>query len=102
MRITAILVVAATLFASDLATTTAFAAGTQQEKMKACNAEARTKALKGDERRTFMSGCLAVSPEEKQARLAQREKAKSCTAEARGKGLKGDEKKTFLAQCVAA
>ena len=98
MRTTAILVVAATLFASA----PAFAAGTQQEKMKSCNAEARTKALKGDERRSFMSQCLAVSPEEKQARLAQREKAKSCTAEAKGKGLKGDEKKTFLAQCVAA
>ena len=101
MRTTAILVVAATLFVSGF-TTPVLAAATQQEKMKTCNAEARTKALKGDERRTFMSGCLAVSPEEKQARLAQREKAKTCTAEAKGKGLKGEEKKTFLAQCVAA
>ena len=101
MRTTAILVVAATLFASGF-TTSVLAAATQQEKMKSCNAEARTKALKGDERRTFMSGCLAVSPEEKQARLAQREKAKTCTAEAKGKGLKGEEKKTFLTQCVAA
>ena len=30
----------------------------QQEKMKACSAEATTKALKGDERKKFMSGCL--------------------------------------------
>ena len=30
----------------------------QQEKMKSCNAEAKTKALKGPERKTFMSGCL--------------------------------------------
>ena len=30
----------------------------QQEKKKACNAEAKTKALKGKERKTFMSGCL--------------------------------------------
>ena len=41
---------------------TAFAADTkmtpQQEKMKACNAEAKTKALKGDERNKFMSTCL--------------------------------------------
>jgi len=30
----------------------------QQEKMKACNADAKTKALKGDERKAFMSDCL--------------------------------------------
>ena len=36
-------------------------ANSQQEKMKACNAEATAKALKGDERKTFMSGCLKGS-----------------------------------------
>lgn len=30
----------------------------QQNKMKACNAEAGKKGLKGDERRAFMSECL--------------------------------------------
>lgn len=30
----------------------------QQEKMKSCNAEAKTKALKGAERKAFMSECL--------------------------------------------
>ena len=30
----------------------------QQEKMKACNAEAKAKALAGDERKKFMSSCL--------------------------------------------
>jgi len=30
-----------------------------QEKMKTCNAEATTKALKGDERKKFMSSCLS-------------------------------------------
>ncbi len=30
----------------------------QQDKMKSCNAEAKTKALKGDERKKFMSSCL--------------------------------------------
>ncbi len=34
------------------------AKATQQEKMKTCNADARTKALKGAERKTFMSSCL--------------------------------------------
>ena len=30
----------------------------QQDRMKACNKEAGEKALKGDERKAFMSGCL--------------------------------------------
>ena len=33
----------------------------QQERMRACNGEAKTKALKGSERKTFMSGCLKTS-----------------------------------------
>ena len=31
---------------------------TQQERMKSCNADAGKQALKGDARKTFMSGCL--------------------------------------------
>lgn len=31
----------------------------QQEKMKACSADAKKQALKGDERKTFMKECLA-------------------------------------------
>jgi len=30
----------------------------QQEKMKACSKQASDKKLKGDERKTFMSGCM--------------------------------------------
>ena len=30
----------------------------QQDKMKSCNADAKSKALKGDERKKFMSSCL--------------------------------------------
>lgn len=37
------------------------AKATQQEKMKTCNADAKTKALKGAERKTFMSTCLKGS-----------------------------------------
>lgn len=32
----------------------------QQEKMKTCNAEAKTKGLKAEERQKFMSGCLSA------------------------------------------
>jgi len=36
----------------------AAAPATQQDKMKKCNADAKTKELKGDERKKFMSTCL--------------------------------------------
>ncbi len=31
---------------------------TQQNRMKTCNADAKAKSLKGDERKAFMSQCL--------------------------------------------
>lgn len=34
------------------------ASSTQQDKMKGCSADAKTKGLKGDERKAFMSACL--------------------------------------------
>jgi hypothetical protein len=37
-------------------------ASSQQEKMKACNAEAKTKAPKGDAHKAFMKECLSGHP----------------------------------------
>ncbi len=39
----------------------------QQIKMKACNKEAKTKELKGDDRKKFMSTCLKKDAEVKPA-----------------------------------
>jgi hypothetical protein len=36
----------------------------QYEKMRVCNAEAKARALKGDERKAFMSECLKNEPNE--------------------------------------
>lgn len=91
----------ATVVLAVLATGQAMAA-TQQEKMRQCNADARTKALKGEDRRAFMSQCLAVTEQEKAERLAQKDKARSCAAEARSRSLKGEERRSFLSQCTAA
>lgn len=81
----------------------------QQDKMKACNAEAKTKALKGDAHKKFMSECLSAKPaaaaaaapgaEEKKL-TPQQEKMKSCNAEAKAKNLKGDEHKKFMSTCL--
>ena len=51
-----ILSVAVSMFAASLAPA-AFAATTQQNKMKECNASAADK--KGDERKAFMKECLS-------------------------------------------
>ncbi|MCO2143907.1 phosphate starvation-inducible protein PsiF [Pseudomonas aeruginosa] len=77
-----------------------FAATAQQEKMTACNAEATTKALKGDERKAFMfmSSCLKAGGSAKAA--TQQEKMKSCNADASAKSLKGDERKAFMSSCL--
>ena len=50
MNKTLILIAAVMAFAS----TSSFALTAQQEKMKTCNAEAKTKSLKGPERKSFM------------------------------------------------
>lgn len=99
---------------------TSAVAGTQQEKMKGCNKEAKESGLKGDERKAFMSKCLkkdyvlksvagtdddhaedqAASAVPATSKAKQREKMKSCNAEAKSKALKGDERKEFMSACL--
>ena len=72
----------------------------QQEKMKACNAEAGAKELKGDERKSFMSDCLGSKSAP--GSTAQQNKMKACNAEAGSKALKGDARKKFMSECLKA
>ncbi|MCP8464688.1 PsiF family protein [Pseudomonas sp. ZM23] len=76
-----------------------FAATAQQDKMKTCNADATAKALKGDERKAFMSTCLKAGSDTK-AMTPQQEKMKTCNAAATTKELKGDERKAFMSNCL--
>lgn len=66
----------------------------QQEKMATCNKEAGDKALKGDERKKFMSECLS------KPKMTQQEKMKHCNKEAGEKALKGDEREKFMSECL--
>jgi uncharacterized protein HemX len=75
-------------------------AGPQQDKMKACNAEAKDKNLAGDERKAHMKECLSAKPVDKKA--AQQEKMKTCNADAKTKNLAGDERKKFMKECLSA
>ncbi|MFF6586764.1 PsiF family protein, partial [Pseudomonas aeruginosa] len=61
-------------------------------------ADATAKALKGDERKAFMSSCLKAGGGAKAA--TQQEKMKTCNADATAKALKGDERKAFMSTCL--
>ncbi len=71
----------------------------QQTKMGDCNADAKEKNLKGDERKKFMSTCLKGKSD---AQKAQQAKMKSCNKDAGDKKLKGDERKKFMSTCLSA
>jgi uncharacterized membrane protein len=93
---------------ASLALGTAYAADekaptAQQNKMKTCNADAKTKALAGDERKKFMKECLSASaaPAEGGA-TTQQNKMKTCNADAKTKALAGDERKKFMKECLSA
>ena len=85
----------------------------QQQKMVSCNQQAKDKAVKGAERKTFMSSCLkgqstaaaaapvAAAPTDMPAaHQTQQEKMKSCSADAKAKTLKGADRKTFMSGCL--
>ena len=74
-------------------------AGTQQDKMKTCNADATAKAMKGDERKAFMKDCLSAKP--MAAANSQQTKMKTCNADAAAKGVRGDDRKAFMKTCLS-
>ncbi|WP_035054036.1 PsiF family protein [Andreprevotia chitinilytica] len=74
-------------------------AGSQQDKMKSCNADASAKNLKGDERKAFMKDCLSAKPAAS-APMSQQDKMKVCNKDAGDKKLKGDERKAFMSNCL--
>ena len=84
-----------------LLASTAMAENPQQNRMKECNTEAAGKALKGDERKAFMSECLSGKAAAAKALTPQQEKMKACNAEAATKALKGDERKKFMSGCLS-
>lgn len=86
----------------------------QQEKMGACNKDAASKTLKGDERKAFMKSCLSAKPgaatpatpatpataATPAAAATPQNAMKTCNKAATGK--KGDERKTFMSSCLKA
>lgn len=65
-------------------------------RMAECNKQSAGKT--GEERKKFMSECLATKPEKKLT--AQQQKMKDCNEQA--KGMKGTERKEFMKTCLSA
>jgi hypothetical protein len=77
-------------------------ASSQTDKMKDCNAQAKTQALAGDARKSFMKTCLSNAPAATAKPLGtQQEKMKTCNADAKTKALKGDERKAYMKSCLS-
>jgi hypothetical protein len=62
----------------------------QQEKMKACNAEATGKT--GDERKAFMKTCLSAKPAKQESKLAMCNKKTA--------GMKKEERAKAQSECM--
>jgi psiF repeat len=85
-----------------LAQSTSSHTNSQQEKMKTCNADADSKSLKGDDRKSFMKTCLSKEGSASaKSGNSQQEKMKTCNADATSKGLKGDDRKAFMKTCLS-
>src|SRR5690242_11248490 len=74
----------------------------QRDRMTSCNADAKTKNLSGDARKSFMSDCLSGKSDSSSATAMtpQQTKMKTCNTEASGKKLSGDARKQFMSTCL--
>lgn len=118
------------LMMAVFSTSSVWAEGDQQTRMKTCNADAKKQSLTGDARKAFMKTCLSnsdaqakpadgatspasASPTAKEADkatetdkeskplTAQQQRMKDCNAEAKAKELKGDPRKAFMKSCLS-
>jgi hypothetical protein len=93
---------AGVLLAAAFMLNSANADNSQQDKMKSCNAQAKTQALTGDARKSFMKTCLSSSPAATPAGNSQQQKMTTCNAQAKTQNLSGDARKSFMKTCLSA
>jgi hypothetical protein len=72
----------------------------QQDRMVSCNKDAKEKALKGDDRKAFMKGCLSGEAPAAKGDAPQQTKMATCNKDASAKGLKGGDRKKFMSDCL--
>ncbi|MGE0113422.1 MAG: PsiF family protein [Steroidobacteraceae bacterium] len=104
MKLKSALIIACMGIGMSVITVNVHGANSQQNRMTTCNADAKTKALAGDARKTFMKGCLSGDTGESASTTAttQQEKMKTCNADAGKQALKGDGRKQFMSNCLKA
>jgi len=80
-----------------LAAGNAHAGNSQQERMKACNAEAAGKT--GADREAFMKECLRTDATSQQGvKSSQQQRMKDCSKEAGDR--KGTDRQAFMSECL--
>ena len=115
------------LMMAVFSTSSTWAEGDQQTRMKTCNADAKKQSLAGDARKIFMKTCLSNSEtkttqaesaipavsdtpatpaanekgKEGKPLTTQQQRMKDCNAEAKSKELKGDPRKAFMKTCLS-
>jgi hypothetical protein len=91
------------VIAAGLLLTTGYAAAedAQQQKLKACNAEAIQRNLQGDARQAFMSTCLSGGNGVLAPTNPQQEMMKACNQDATAKGLEGADREAFMKMCLS-
>lgn len=74
----------------------------QQNRMTTCNADAKTKTLQGDARKTFMKTCLSGDSTTKDGKplTSSQQRMTDCNKDAKAKSLAGDARKTFMSSCL--
>jgi len=78
----------------------------QQDRMRNCNAQAKSQSLAGDKRKTFMSACLSgKTPDADKTTTASapktpQERMKACNADATSQKLTGDARRSFVSTCL--
>jgi len=87
------------ILAAAVMSSGAFAANSQQDRMKHCNASAKSANLSGDARKDYMSRCLSGDTADASAN-SQQQKMKTCNADAGKQQLKGDDRKKFMSGCL--
>jgi hypothetical protein len=76
-----------------------YAQSAQQELMKSCNRDASAKKLKGPERKSFMSECLAGNAAQSPQLTAQQQRMKDCNAGAAG--MSASKRKAYMSSCLS-
>ena len=74
----------------------------QRERMTTCNSDAKAKSLSGNQRKAFMSDCLAgkTGGGEQKALTAPQQRMKDCNTDATKQALTGDKRKAFMSTCL--